>query len=256
MTFTLIKLGGSVLTDRTRLFSFQEDLAIRLAREIRQSGRLPVIVHGTGTAGKAYARHYRRAGRVTADWLVFQLTTMAIRRLGDELGRVLRDEGVPHCLLPANALFRRRADGTLGCCAPDVVPHLLTCGVAPVLCGDVLVEERDRYGVISSDEIVPVLARELPVRSCVFVTDVDGVLTADGRLIEEVDEAGALPASESDRADITGGMSAKLGDATVAARAGANVVIINGRVPGRLRGALRGEAVVGTRVVAPDLALL
>jgi isopentenyl phosphate kinase len=250
---TLLKLGGSILTDPARLFSFEKGTAIRLAREIRQSGQVPVIVHGTGRAGKAFARHYSGAGRTTREWLIFQLTTGAIGRLGEDLGRVLRDEGVPHCLMPANGLLHRRG-GELGWHSPGVLPHLLDCGIAPVLCGDVLAEGRTRFGIVSSDEIVSLAAATMTVRSCVFVTNVDGLLDPAGRLLTEIDAAHLPQARDSDRADVTGGMSAKLASALRAAESGAATTIVNGRVPGRLRDALLGRPVIGTRVLATNTA--
>jgi len=248
--FTLLKLGGSILTDRTRLFSFDSAVATRVAREIRQSGQVPIVVHGTGRAGKAYGRHYTLTGRATPDWRVFQLTTEAIRQLGDRLGAVLRDEGLPHCLIPANALFCRR-DGGLHWQGPDPLLHLLDCGVIPVLCGDVLVEGAGRFAVVSSDEIMSFLAAALPVQSCIFATDVDGVLDPRGRLVAEVQSAGEAGRHASDSEDVTGGMAEKLAGASSAARDGAAVTIINGRVPGRVRDALCGRPVVGSRVLAP-----
>lgn len=249
--YSLVKLGGSVLTRKTSLFSFQTGTAARLAREIRESGQVPVIVYGTGTAGKAYARHYSRIDHSTSDWLIFQLTTRAIRTLGDELSRVLRDEGVPHCLLPVNALFYRRR-GQVGWYGPGVLSHLLDCGVAPILCGDVLAEGRACFRILSSDDIVSFLALVMPVKSCVFVTDVDGVLDQRGALVAEIGGSTQLSSQASDREDITGGMAAKLRAARQAAGHGATVTIVNGHIPGRLRDALRGSQVTGTRVLTEE----
>lgn len=246
---SIVKLGGSVLTDKTRLFSFQEETGRRLAAEIRQGGAAPVIVYGTGTFGKAYGRHYSRSARTTADWRIFQLTTMAIRQLGENLSRVLHDEGVPHCLIPANALFHRRA-GRLAWDGPAPLYRLLKCGVAPVLCGDVLAEDRGCFRIVSSDDIIPLLSEEMHVGSCVFVTDVDGVLDGRGKLIPEL-AADAPLASLGGQDDITGAMDAKVVAARQAAWNGSAAVIVNGRVPGRLRAMLRGDEVVGTRVTGP-----
>jgi isopentenyl phosphate kinase len=243
---TIVKLGGSVLTDKTRLFSFREETARRLAVEIRQAGTVPVIVYGTGTFGKAYARHYRPA-RATADWRIFQATTAAIRELGENLSRVLQAEGVPHCLLPANALFYRR-EGRLGWYGHGPVTRLLSCGIVPVLCGDVLAEERDCFRIISSDDIIPILSAGLTGSSCVFVTDVDGILDDDGALVADLGTEEVPLASLGGQDDITGAMSAKLEAARQAVQEGAATVIVNGLIPGRLRAALRGDAVVGTRL--------
>jgi isopentenyl phosphate kinase len=253
---TLVKLGGSVLTDRVRLFSFERANAVRLAAEIARSGEIPVLVHGTGRAGKAFARHYRPGSRSTDNATVFELTTAAIRQLGEQLCAALRDEGVPHCPIGANALFTRLPDRRLSWRGPEQLQHLLDCGVVPVLAGDVLVEQAHHFSVVSSDEIMAFLAGALPARAAVFVTDVDGLLDARGRLVPTVLDRGDRTATNAgtwacDRDDVTGGMAEKIDAAIQAARFGNRVTIVNGLVPGRLRDALCDRPVIGSRVLAP-----
>jgi isopentenyl phosphate kinase len=96
----------------------------------------------------------------------------------------------------------------------------------------------------------------MPVDSCVFVTDVDGVLDDRGALIPELSaaglaEAGSSLADHGGADDITGAMDAKVVAARQVAGHGAAAVIVNGLIPGRLRAALRGDPVTGTRVLAP-----
>jgi isopentenyl phosphate kinase len=252
---TLIKLGGSVLTEHDRLFSFRETVASRLAEEIAtytRTGPAPIVVFGTGRAGKAYARHYTGPGKTTGDWDVYQQTTGAIARLGTQLGEVFHRAGVPHALLPANALLRRMNTGELAWYRNEPVRRMQQSGVVPLIGGDVLVEATDRFGIVSSDEIAALAATLSVVDECVFVTDVDGVLDDDGRLIEFVDEVTSLRAgaSGSDAHDVTGGMTAKLDAALRIARTNRQVAIVNGLVPGRLRETLSGGHAPGTVVTA------
>lgn len=250
---TLVKLGGSVLTESGRQDSFREEVAVRLAEEIaaagRQGGETPVIVFGTGRAGKAYAGHYTGPGRSTSDWYAFQLTTLAIARLGIRLSHALGEAGVPNVLLPANALFRRGAAG-VEWVNSDSLLWPVANGIAPVIGGDVLVEGPQRFGIISSDVITGLAAQLPPISQCVFVTDVDGVLDDDGRLVPVFDELAEMSANPSDAADITGGMSAKVAEALTIARGRRKVVIVNGLAPGRTTAALCGADVTGTVVTA------
>lgn len=250
---TLVKLGGSVLTEAGRPAGFRAEVGLRLAEEIasevRRGRETPIVVFGTGRAGKAYARYYTGPGRSTRDWNVYQLTTHAIGELGMRLSGVLREAGVPHALLPANALFHRGADG-VEWLNSDSVLRLRAAGVVPLIGGDVLVEGPRRFGIISSDTITSLAARLLPVGECVFVTDVDGVLDDAGEVIPIVDELTDLPVDPSDLADITGGMSAKVAEALDIVRLNKPVRIVNGLVPGRLAAAMRGDRVTGTTVIS------
>jgi isopentenyl phosphate kinase len=243
---TLVKIGGSVLTDKQRPLLFQHAYARCVATDIRLSHTVPVIVHGTGSWGKAIGRHHRTDGGWFRDATGFQMTCWRIRRLQEALAAVLRDEGVLCCPLQANSIFHR-ARGTLDLYDPRPIRRLVQAGVSPLLCGDLLVEAPGIFRVVSSDAIAVTIARRMRVSDCVFATDVDGVWDPAGRLIREITELG-LSAGDSDRRDVTGGMSAKIAAALDIATTGARTMIVNGRIRGRVRDALARRAVTGTRV--------
>lgn len=244
---TLVKIGGSVLTDKQRPLSFQRAYAHHVAADIRLSGTVPVIVHGTGSWAKAIGRHHYADGGWFRDATGFQMTCWRIRRLQEELAAALRDEGVVCCPVQANAVFHR-TDGVLDLYDTGPIRRLVDAGVSPLLCGDVLVEGPGIFRVVSSDAIAVAVARRMRVSDCVFATDVDGVWDSDGRLVGEMTRPD-LADNDSDRRDVTGGMSAKVVAALDIATTGARTTIVNGRIRGRVRDALARRTVTGTRVV-------
>jgi isopentenyl phosphate kinase len=246
---TLVKIGGSVLTDKQRPLVFQDVPARRVAADIRLSRTVPVIVHGTGSWAKAIGSHHRTEGGWTRDATGFQMTALRIRRLQEALAAALRDEGVLCCPIQLNAVFHR-TDGALELYDTRPIERLVDAGVSPLISGDVLVEGPRTFRVVSSDTVLVALAERLDVSDCVFATDVDGVWGPDGQLMSEV--AQPKPAADdNDRRDVTGGMSAKITAALAVAATGARTTIVNGRVPGRVRDVLSHRATVGTRVVGP-----
>jgi isopentenyl phosphate kinase len=245
----LVKIGGSVLTDKQPPLVFQHAHAHRVAADIRRSRTVPVIVHGTGSWGKAIGRHYRDDDGWYRDTMGFQMTTARIRLLQETLVTALREEGVVCCPLQANALLHR-SRGTLE--LPDTGPisRLVAAGVSPVLCGDLLVEGPGKFRVVSSDAIAVAIALRMAVSDCVFATDVDGVWDSASRLVTEVNGPG-LAATDSDARDVTGGMSAKVASALEIAGTGARTTIVNGTIGGRVLDALLRRSVRGTEVVRP-----
>lgn len=244
---TLVKIGGSVLTDKRRPLVFQQEYARGVAADIRLSGTVPVIVHGTGSWAKAIGRHYHSDAGWFRDATGFQMTCLRIRRLQEALSAALRDEGVVCCPLQANAVFHR-THGTLDLCSTEPIKRLVAAGVSPVLGGDLLVEGPGVFRVVSSDAIAVAIARRLGVGDCVFATDVDGVWDPAGALVPELTEPD-VPVNDSDLRDVTGGMSAKVLAAMDIAATGARTTIVNGRIRGRVRDALIRRDVTGTRVV-------
>jgi isopentenyl phosphate kinase len=244
---TLVKIGGSVLTDKQRPLVFQDEYAHRFAADIRLSRTVPILVHGTGSWAKGIGRHYRRDGGVFRDAAGFQMSCSRIRLLQEALTAALREEGVMCCPLQANGIFHR-GRGVLDLYDTGPLARLLDAGVSPLLCGDILVEGPGIFRVVSSDAVAVAIARRMGVSDCVFATDVDGVWDSHGSLIAEVTEPG-LAVGDSDRRDVTGGMSAKIAAALEIAATGARTTIVNGRITGRVRDALARRTVTGTRVV-------
>src|SRR6266567_4581776 len=171
---TLVKIGGSVLTDKQHPLHFQDAYAHCVAADIRLSSTTPVIVHGTGSWAKAIGRHHRADDGWYRDATGFQMACWRIRLLQEALTAALRDEGVVCCPLQANAVFHR-ANGVLDLYSTEPIRRLVEAGVSPVLCGDMLVEGPGRFRVVSSDAVTAAVARRMDTSDCVFATDVDGV---------------------------------------------------------------------------------
>jgi glutamate 5-kinase len=90
----------------------------------------------------------------------------------------------------------------------------------------------------------------------VFAADVDGLYTANpkrspnARLLESVtpDDLTRISFSSASRIDVTGSIEGKVRRMFEIARLAGETLIVNGNVKSRVRDALRGRPVVGTRV--------
>ena len=54
----LVKLGGSVITDKARYRVFNKDRVARLCSEIAESGKDVIVVHGAGSFGHVLAKRH------------------------------------------------------------------------------------------------------------------------------------------------------------------------------------------------------
>lgn len=264
----LVKLGGSVLTEKGDEPVLREDVVERLAGEVASAGAADggaegglVLVHGAGSFGHPQAER-AFAGDLdgpVADRLALAETHRWVATLNIALVEALHDRGVPAVTLSANALGRCRA-GELVRFDTGPFETALDAGLVPVTHGDV-VEDTDRgFAVVSGDRLMVELANDLRPGRALFVTDVDGLfdrdprLHDDARLLETVSDPTQLAAGgASSGPDVTGGMGGKLAEMLEVAR-WADCRVLNGLVPGRLAEALKGGEVVGTRVQRPDRA--
>jgi isopentenyl phosphate kinase len=222
MDRVVLKLGGSVVTDKAGDCAIRADRIAACAGEIAQRpGVQVVLVHGAGSCGHPQAqRHRLDRGIPPGDIAGIPETHSAVERLNAAIVEALREAGreavgihpLGHCIA---------ADGRLR--DPDWRPVglLLSLGVTPVLHGDVVTDTVRGASIVSGDQLVASLARALSPDRVGLATDVPGVLGKGGAVVERIrrGEAG-VPAGGSRNTDVTGGMEGKLGELLALADAG------------------------------------
>lgn len=247
----LVKLGGSLLTNKAKADTFRATVAKRLMRELDGIPNL-VLVHGAGSFGHTHVKAsglgdgplnaQRRAG-----------ATRTMRALADLERRfaAAAPAEMPLACVPLDGA-RRRA-GRLSGFPGRHVKAAIAAGEIPVLHGSLVADDATGWSVLGGDDIMLLLAKALRPARVVFATDVDGVYDGDpseagARLLAAVG-AGSRAGSAGRGTDVTGRMAGKLRSARRIARL-APTSIVNGAVPGRLAAAARGRTVRGTRILS------
>lgn len=258
----LIKLGGSVITDKSRLRTFRADACRRLASELATCDSPMVVVHGAGSFGHVLAKeHGLHEGFRDASQLPHVAAVQRdVRELNVRVIGALIDAGVKAVSVPpaASSVFDR---GEVVRFDPSLFEKMLSLGLVPVTFGDVVPDETMMFSICSGDLMMLELARRFEPRMAVFCADVDGVFTSDPKrdpaaeLMASLDEASlaGLREGEAVNADVTGSMSGKLARMLDIAEHCEKCMILNGDVPGRLEGALRGEDVPSTTVLPREV---
>jgi len=257
----LVKLGGSVITEKARPMAFRAQVTRRLARELAPSmGQGLVVVHGAGGFGHVRAAEYDLANglREEGQDMGVAIVQRDVRDLNIRVIDALLEAGIPAVSVPAGS-FLELEDGRMA--RFDAVPfqRAIARGLVPVTFGDVLMDTERGVSIASGDLLMASLAAVLRPSMSVFVTRVDGVFDGDpddpgSALLETVspDGAGVAGRSAGDGvADVTGSMGGKLAEAFQVAASSDETWIIGGGRPGRLRALLEGRRVKGTRVRPP-----
>ncbi len=266
-----VKLGGSLITDKTRPETPRLDLIRRLAGEIRAALRERphmrlVLGHGSGSFGHVVGRVYnvREGVRDARGWEGYARTAAAAARLNRIVTDVFLETGVNVVSLPPSASAWCE-DGTL--VYMDVRPHrtLLQVGVVPLVFGDVALDGLRGGTIVSTEEVFAYLIRRdeaLRPHRIYLVGEVEGVYTGDphhdptARLISHLrvqDVARLDGLGTSHGVDVTGGMAAKvrLMADVIQDFPTIHVYIIGGTTPGTLLQALvHPDKSVGTRLDA------
>nr|WP_290665508.1 isopentenyl phosphate kinase [Ardenticatena sp.] len=264
MTRIFVKLGGSLLTDKTARYAARHDVLARLAREVAIArGACPdlelVLAHGSGSYGHVAAREtgYDRE-RGHRDVLAYARVAAAAATLNSLVRAALLAADVPAVSLPpsASALVK---EGRIVRLAWDPFARILTWGGVPLTYGDVALTAVGGT-IVSTEVVLTALAEHLPPTRLILLTDVPGVFAhpPTGKtpppLLEKITPTTWPHQREGVRGargtDVTGGMVRKVEQmlALVERFPDIEVLIASGHTPGILAQALQGEDVVGTRI--------
>lgn len=261
----MVKLGGSLITDKRRDGAVRLRVIRRVARELaRAAATVPgvrlIVGHGSGSFGHVAAS---AAGLVRGADARKRLDGISRtqRRAADLHWIVidaLADAGARPFSLAPSSFLEARDGGVIRVFAGPVF-EALRLGLLPVVYGDVVLDTSRGATIVSTEEVLAALVRAarrrgVAIRRVVWVGETDGLYSGDGRTIPVVDAsrgsrtaAWAGPAAGT---DVTGGMTHRLSVAARLARNGVESLLIDGRGVGRLASALAGHSSGGTRVVA------
>lgn len=243
----ILKIGGSVLTDKTRLESAKMEAIERIASEVAKRGRGLILVHGAGSFGHIHAKNFGLAERFSPEGVLE--THRSVVRLNDLLVEGLRVCGsspVPVHPLSSTILI----DGRIDIMEIGPVVEMVNLGLLPVLHGDVAMDRKRGAGIVSGDQLVSHLARALRPEMVALGTAADGVIF-EGEVLPVVRRED-LPRiwSElggSNGVDVTGGMRGKIQELLDLADEGVSSTIFNADKPGHVERVLKGER-AGTTV--------
>ena len=209
---TVLKLGGSVITDKDRAETVDGEALDRAADAVARASDDLVVVHGGGSFG----HHNAEAHGVSTTAGTHEIEGLteihsAMKALNGLVLRRLHDRDVPAVPVHPFSAASRDSGGELTLPAEQVAT-LRAEGFVPVLHGDVIAHRGEGVTVLSGDEIVTSLARSLDADRVGLCSTVPGVLDEDGDVVARIeafaDVAAAVGASES--TDVTGGMAAKV----------------------------------------------
>jgi len=251
----VVKLGGSAITDKSKICTPRLDLIHRVASEVATYSKRLVLLHGGGSYAHPFAtRELVDAGfRGRSRLETVSEIELNLDQLTRIIGVALLLRGRPFVpLRPMN--FITLLDGNVRASFLQPLKDALRLGIIPVIHGDLAIDEGRGFGVVSADRIASLLGEKLRVSRVMFGCDVDGVFENmdSEKIIREVrkrnydDVLGGLKPSTS---DATGGMRGKVLEAVRLARLGVESYIFNLNNPTNLTRLLNGDSSIGTRFV-------
>ena len=261
----LLKLGGSLITDKTKPRTPRLEVIARLAEEIAsacaQNPDLQLVVgNGAGSFGHVPAKRYgtRQGVHTPQEWRGFSEVWRDAATLNRLVTDALHAAGLPAIAFPPSACVTAR-DGQVASWDLSPMRRALEAGLLPVIQGDVIFDTVRGGTILSTEDLFDHLARFLRPRRILLAGLEPGVWAdypACTRLVEQITPTSlgqiAAGLGGSHAADVTGGMESKVHQALglVQAIPGLEVLIFSGDQPGAVQRALLGER-IGTTLFTP-----
>jgi len=258
-----VKLGGSLITDKTRAYTARHEVIARLASEVHQaldtSPDLPLLIgHGSGSFGHWAASPYgtRQGVGTPAQWRGYAEVAAAAARLNRIVTDAFLEAGVPVWSLQPSASARCR-DGTLMHLDVRPIRVALKRGLVPLVYGDVALDAVRGGTIISTEDIFLFLASELRPSRILLLGEVPGVLNAGGAVIPRIAQQDfptlRVTLTGSAGVDVTGGMADKVARMVelVQHHPDTRVHILTGVEPGVLAQALVDDALAAGTQITP-----
>lgn len=255
---TILKIGGSVITDKNGELAAHTEVINRLAEEI-QKAKLQslVIVHGGGSFGHPIAQKYgiKEGLREEKQKVGFTETHHVMTVLNGLVMDSLVWHNIPAisvtpscCIVTENGRIKTFEDA--------IFRSYLKMGLVPVLYGDATLDRKLGFTVLSGDQIVSHLAKKLHAKKIVIGVDTDGLYDTDPKEDKNAKLYSHLTIAEFEKikaklggstaADVTGGMLGKVYELMLAVELGIPVKMVNAAKPNHVYKALVGEDVEGT----------
>lgn len=251
-----LKLGGSLITDKTRPHTPRPDVITRLAGEIAAAmgegpGNQLILGHGSGSFGHVPAKQYQTRQGVSTEeqWRGF----IEVWREASSLDRLVMDAlfaaGIPAISLPPSAAVTADHGRLI---AWDLTPlrHALDAGLVPVVFGDVIFDNSLGGTIFSTEDLFAFLARQLRPARLLLAGREQGVwkdFPECKQLIPEINRTNFAEIKdslgESTGTDVTGGMAAKVHEmlALVQEVPGLEVYLFSGETHGLVKKVLSGS---------------
>jgi isopentenyl phosphate kinase len=261
----LVKLGGSVITEKRELRNFRDDVTRRLLGEIKESGSQVVLVHGAGSFGHILASKYGLKDGFSNDDQIKGISEVQydVRELNMRILRLASDLGLNPVSIPpaATVVCRSKKISQLN---TEPFSSSVKLGMTPITFGDVVFDSEIGFCICSGDDLMFHLSKAFKPEKAIFVTDTDGIFEANpkkhegAKVLKQVDQ-GVLERLKIHRKqcescrgdegdDATGGILRKVEIMLQISQLGMESLILNGLQPGRLRDCLSGDEVTGTVV--------
>jgi len=240
----LIKLGGSIITNKKKPLSAKRKIIDNIVSSFRKINEDFVVVHGGGSYGHYWSVKYNMHTKPKK----YDLKGVSIvKNSMIELNTIILDSFLknklnPYCLPPTDFVMGNKPINK----KILEIKKIANSGLIPITYGDALWYGNKKSYILSGDKIMSLLARVLRPRLSIFVLNEDGLYSdiKTKKLIYDFKDEKIF--IKKTLMDVTGGMTRKVAEASIISKMGLKVFFVNGNKPERIVNAINRKKFEGT----------
>lgn len=252
---TFLKLGGSLITDKSRPHTVRSQVLARLANEIYQAMKEHpnlhlVLGHGSGSFGHVPAKKFgtRQGVKTETEWQGFLEVWREAATLNQHVIKALCRAGLPGISIPPSGCIFA-SDGDISSWNLSPLTSALDAGLLPVIYGDVVFDKIRGGTILSTEDLFTFLASQLTPSRILLAGREAGVWSDYPKSKNLLSDISAYNMTKikpflegSIDTDVTGGMASKVQQslALVQKIPGLEISIFSGDNPGAVQRALLG----------------
>lgn len=257
----LVKLGGSIITNKSKPYSVKKGVVAKLVKQIARvyrEGKYRLLIgHGSGSFAHFPADKYRTIDGVVNNKSVYgaALVEDAASRLNRIVIEELLKQGVSAVSAMPSSFMLAGGKQDKKIFLSSMI-QMLDLGMVPVVYGDLIFDNKIGFTIWSTEQILNFLAKELlktdyKVNRVIHCANADGFLV-NGNVVEKINKFDFKALKKyvgiTEGYDVTGGMLHKLEEAMNLADCGIDSYIIGGNHGDNLYRTMIGGKFIGTRV--------
>ena len=261
----LLKLGGSLLTDKDKPYSIREDVVKSAIQQIIDANKKLILIHGGGSFGHPLAKEYSISAGINSSIphqiLGLTKTHQSMNNFNSYLINLFLENKYPALSIQASSIFIKDSL-KISTQSIDIIETALDLNILPILYGDIILDKQGSFSIISGDQIIFELCENLKkyqISKVIFVMETDGIYINDEDSKQKNislatklylrDLENLNLADLGQKIDVTGGIQGKINSIKEICKYNIPVQLLNGLKEGYIYKALKNEVINCTNIL-------
>jgi isopentenyl phosphate kinase len=262
----ILKLGGSLLTEKNKPLSIRKKIIKNTIQQIIDANEKVILIHGGGSFGHPIAKEYKILQgidpTISDQILGLTQTHNAMVDLNSYLVNQFLERNYSVLSIQPSSIYMK-VPNNIKDNSIEVIETALDLNILPILYGDIILDKQGSFSIISGDQIIFELCKNLQkyrVSKVIFAIETDGIFinsqSPTGLKVELAKEIHYPELDNLDLADlgqkidVTGGIKGKISSIKKISELGIPVQLVNGLRERYIYESLKNIEIISTYVIS------